>query len=256
MVRARHDSAAGHREFLVFEPATKPRGLVMMLHGCAQDPEDFARGTGMNAVAARQGWVVVWPEQSTGDNANGCWNWFRTGHQSRGFGEPAILAGIVEDLILDRRLARARVAVAGFSAGAAMTMVLRETYPDVFRAFASHSGLGTGLARNGVAALSAMRDGREGGGTVDAPFRPTLIVHGTHDDVVSPSNAAQAARRLPGSTLRLIPNLGHAWSGGRPEGSFTAPGFPDITLEIADFFARAMGQSRWLPSLPFAARAS
>ena len=256
MVRARHDSAAGHRDYSVFVPAVRPNGLIMMLHGCTQSSDDFARGTAMNAIAARQGWIVVWPEQSTGDNPNGCWNWFRTEHQSRGFGEPAILAGIADDLILEHSVPRDSVAVAGFSAGAAMAMILREAYPDVFRVFASHSGLGTGLARNGIAALSVMRNGRKTDKIVDAPFRPTLIVHGTHDDVVSPSNAAELARRLPGSALRLVPALGHAWSGGHPDGSFTAPEFPDISLEIADFFARSMGQRRWLPTLPFGAQAS
>src|SRR5690349_3087159 len=33
-------------------PAGRPfGGLVVMLHGCSQDPDDFARGTGMNALA-------------------------------------------------------------------------------------------------------------------------------------------------------------------------------------------------------------
>ena len=49
-------SAAGTRTFKLYIPASAPdapRGLIVMLHGCKQDPDDFAAGTKMNAVAER-----------------------------------------------------------------------------------------------------------------------------------------------------------------------------------------------------------
>ena len=45
------------------------RGLVVMLHGCTQSPEDFAIGTGMNRVAEAEGLVVVYPEQTRAENS-------------------------------------------------------------------------------------------------------------------------------------------------------------------------------------------
>ena len=57
--------------------------LEVMLHGCKQDAEDFARGTGMNDVAAREGFLVLYPEQRRKSNGMGCWNWFEPAHQSR-----------------------------------------------------------------------------------------------------------------------------------------------------------------------------
>ena len=73
-------SAHGTRDYRLFVPSTLPdgpRGLVLMLHGCTQDPDDFARGTDMNSHAERNGLIVVYPHQSRAHNAQGCWNWFR-----------------------------------------------------------------------------------------------------------------------------------------------------------------------------------
>lgn len=41
--------------------ADGPRGLVLMLHGCTQNPDDFARGTAMNSHAERSGLIVLYP---------------------------------------------------------------------------------------------------------------------------------------------------------------------------------------------------
>ena len=43
---------AGSRQYKLYVPADRPdgpQGLVVMLHGCTQSPDDFAVGTGMNA---------------------------------------------------------------------------------------------------------------------------------------------------------------------------------------------------------------
>ena len=57
-----------------------------MLHGCTQDPDDFARGTGMNRLALAEGLLVLYPEQARKANTSGCWNWFKHNHQRRGHG--------------------------------------------------------------------------------------------------------------------------------------------------------------------------
>ena len=43
-----------------------------MLHGCTQTPEDFAIGTGMNALAEEFGCLVAWPAQPQGANVQNC----------------------------------------------------------------------------------------------------------------------------------------------------------------------------------------
>jgi hypothetical protein len=96
-----HACAAGARRYRLYVPASAGdglQGLVVMLHGCTQSPEDFAAGTGMNALAEAHRLLVVYPAQTGGDNAMSCWNWFRPGDQMRGTGEPAIIAGLTESV--------------------------------------------------------------------------------------------------------------------------------------------------------------
>ncbi|RYE71328.1 MAG: poly(3-hydroxyalkanoate) depolymerase, partial [Oxalobacteraceae bacterium] len=63
--------------WLYMPPQVKPgMALVVMLHGCTQSPEDFARGTGMNALADEVGFLVAYPGQERAANAQKCWNWF------------------------------------------------------------------------------------------------------------------------------------------------------------------------------------
>src|SRR6185503_4089641 len=74
--------AAGTRSYRLYVPATHCRGLrglIVMLHGCTQTPEDFAAGTAMNAQAEKHRLLVAYPAQTAADNAMSCWNWFRPG---------------------------------------------------------------------------------------------------------------------------------------------------------------------------------
>ncbi len=72
----------GARDYRLYIPAapapsSEGRPLLVMLHGCTQTPDDFARGTRMNAAAEEAGCVVLYPAQPSSANPNRCWNWFR-----------------------------------------------------------------------------------------------------------------------------------------------------------------------------------
>jgi len=85
--------------------------LIVMLHGAQQDPDDFAAGTEMNAVAESEGFIVVYPEQSEGANPLRCWNWFRPADQMRDSGETAAIAALTREVMHDlqrRRCSRLR----------------------------------------------------------------------------------------------------------------------------------------------------
>lgn len=198
-VSGKYTSPIGSRAYQVYLPtghtASTPLPMVVMLHGCTQSPDDFAAGTRMNTLADREGFIVVYPAQSKNANGSKCWNWFRTQDQARDGGEPALIAGIVEEVAARYPVDRSRIFVAGLSAGAAMAVILGQTYPDLFAAVGVHSGLAYGAAHDMPTAFSAMSgDPRGTGRTVPAArFVPTIVFHGDRDSTVNPGNGLEVA---------------------------------------------------------------
>ncbi|UCU99284.1 alpha/beta hydrolase family esterase [Acidovorax radicis] len=182
--------------------AGSPMPLVLMLHGCTQDPVDFATGTGMNAAATPANALVLYPEQPHSANPNGCWNWFRPGDQHRGSGEPALLVAMLHDVVARHSVDAQRVYVAGLSAGGAMAALLGREYPDLFAAVGVHSGLQAGAAHNVMGALSAMKNGAKPSAaehhTAHRPANvpalpppPIIVFHGDADTTVHAHNGEQ-----------------------------------------------------------------
>jgi poly(hydroxyalkanoate) depolymerase family esterase len=266
--RRRHDGPHGARDYLLFRPSGRNapvRGVVMMLHGCTQSAEDFAKGTGMNQHAEEHGLIVVYPEQSRGDNMQLCWNWFRPGDQRRDGGEAALLAGLATAVVAENGLDAAGLFVGGLSAGGAMAALLANTHPELVTAAAVHSGLAPGSAQDVVSAFAAMRGDAAGQG--EALRVPAIIFHGSADGTVAPVNAGRLAGPLTGSDERTgkgpsrrfdvlsglnasghrvevwrIDGAGHAWSGGKREGSYTDPAGPDASAEMLRFFLDILGE--------------
>jgi poly(hydroxyalkanoate) depolymerase family esterase len=203
----RRRPAAADRVLVHLPPGlnrSMPAAVVFMLHGCTQDPSSFATATAMNQTADRHGFVVVYPGQPRGRNAQGCWNWFLPEHQQRGAGEPELIAGIARRLIASESgqlIDPTRIFIAGLSSGGAMALILAACYPDVFSAVAIHSGLPYRSAADVASAFAVMR----GAGAKRAPDghaihaamgerarpMPSLVIHGTADATVAPDNARQ-----------------------------------------------------------------
>jgi poly(hydroxyalkanoate) depolymerase family esterase len=268
-----YTNAAGIRSYRLYVPSGykgQQVPLIVMLHGCTQNPDDFAVGTHVNALAETHTFLVAYPAQDSGANMQGCWNWFKAADQQRGWGEPSIIAGITCEVVGEYHVATDGVYVAGMSAGGAMAAIVGEAYPDLYAAIGVHSGLAPGAAKDLPSAFSAMR----GGGPVPArgnsPTVPTIVFHGDRDTTVHPRNAEHliAGRdgagklampikvhkgQVPGgySYTRVVHHdaggraiveqwtvhgLGHAWSGGSSPGSYTDPKGPDASAEMVRFF--------------------
>ena len=259
------------RDYKLFVPGgahAGPLSLVVMLHGCTQDPNDFAAGTAMNDAAREQGFFVLYPAQSQKANPQRCWNWFKHSHQQRGRGEPALIADMTRDVMSRYPIDPSRVYVAGLSAGGAMAAVLGEAYPDLFAAVGVHSGLQAGAARDLPSAMEAMKSGRGSASKASASRVPTIVFHGDADRTVHVANGRQAfAAGAATGTVREeeagssaggrrwtrhvqrdakgdvvaefweLHGAGHAWSGGKRGGSYTDPAGPDATAAMLRFFA-------------------
>jgi poly(hydroxyalkanoate) depolymerase family esterase len=195
----------GGYNYRLFVPSSYSAGrampLVVMLHGCTQTPDSFATSTGMDALGESAGFLVAYPEQPTSANPIRCFRWFEPAHQSRGSGEPSIVAGIVGQISGRYTIDSDRVFAAGFSAGAGLSVVLGATYPDVFAAIAVGSGLEYKAATSASASSGAMSGGGPNPVTQgDLAFRamgsysrvvPTLVFHGSSDTTVAPVNGGQ-----------------------------------------------------------------
>jgi poly(hydroxyalkanoate) depolymerase family esterase len=270
-------NSGGQRSYKLYVPPNagdQPLPLVVMLHGCTQDADDFAAGTAMNKAARAQGFYVLYPVQSREANPQKCWNWFKHNHQQQGRGEPAILAGMTREVIETHAIDSRRVYVAGLSAGGAMAAILASAYPDVYAAAGVHSGLAPGAASDLPSALSAMK-----GAGVRAPTQagsgvPTIVFHGDRDATVHPGNAQGVIAASAGTSAHVesvsVPGMGnkrhstrhvyrdpageiiaehwevhgagHAWAGGTERGSYTDQAGPDATAEMLRFFfERASG---------------
>jgi poly(hydroxyalkanoate) depolymerase family esterase len=261
----------GSRTYKVYVPSSyagRALPVVVMLHGCTQDPDDFAAGTRMNELAEEQSFLVAYPRQPQSANMQKCWNWFNASDQQREGGEPSLIAGIALQVIEEFAADPARVYVAGLSAGGAAAAIMAATYPDLFAAAGVHSGLACGAAKDMPSAFAAMA----GHGVIrrqsEGPLVPTIVFHGNADRTVNPVNGDQVVAQAgpeaaltkvvtrgqsPGgiSYTRIVQRddagtevleqwvlhgAGHAWAGGSGSGSYTDPRGPNASREMIRFF--------------------
>ncbi len=204
-------------------PVARP--MIVMLHGCTQNPDDFALGTDMNNIAGAAGWVVLYPAQSARANPRMCWSWFNGGPEP-GSGEPAWIAALTRRVQDEQRIDPARTFIAGLSAGAAMAVLTVEMHPTLFKGVGVHSGLAAHAAANVMEALSVMKHGPRARPkrfySTDAPASnpiiPVIVFHGDADKTVDPENAehvieqavAHAKQAEPGMIVSEMENKGSA----------------------------------------------
>ena len=266
---------SGARRYKVYVPpdcSAQGVPVMVMLHGGTQPVLDYAAGTGMNQLADVHHFLVVYPEQDARANPMRYWNWFRPQDQRTGTGEPALIAGITEQVISDYEADPDRVFIVGFSAGAAMAVVMAATYPHLYAAAGVHSGLPYGVAHDVPSAFALMRG-------ANAPSRdvqlriPLIVFHGDRDEIVNVVNASHIRQQRLGVSGALtaadgvgethgdvpgghrytrttysgeagelleqwiVHGAGHAWFGGAPGCSYTDPLGPDASAEMVRFFA-------------------
>ena len=277
--------------------------LMVMLHGCGQNPDDFAAGTNMNTLAEKENFLVLYPDMNrhfkpsdmTGYNPFGCWNWFFDNNQHRGKGHPKLIYDMINEVKGTYNIDSTKVYAAGLSAGASLACILGVTYPDVFNGIGICSGVAYDAAKVFILtdpmadeAKKRMEKGvpdpyacgnsaYEEMGEYQKKMR-VIVIHGIHDTVVHPINAQQVITQwaqtnflvdggegladvtpaviksdlLNGKSytqhihhdeegeplleLWMIDQMGHTWSGGNPEGSYTDPEGPNAYRNYLELF--------------------
>src|SRR5215213_7578940 len=212
-------SNPGNLRMFSHVPADLPAGApaVVLLHGCKQRAASFARDSGFLALAERQKFALVLPEQKGlpsylydlyvfpsvlgwfgANNQNGCFYWFEPDKTARDKGEAESIRQMMDFTIEGHAIDRSRVYVAGFSAGGAMTAALLAAYPERFAGGAIVAGVPFGCAETVSEALSCMAVGvdhtpaqwasRVRKAAPHTNFPPLSIWHGRDDDRVVPRN--------------------------------------------------------------------
>lgn len=269
----------GARHFRLYRPPDMKRGerlpLLVMLHGCGQNAKTFAASTRMNLVAARERFLVLYPEQERLANMQGCWNWFDT-QGGRAYSEAALIMKAIEQVCSTHSADPTRIAIAGLSAGASMAALLVTCHPERFKAVVMHSGIPPGTAHSSMSAVGAMHGRRSTKPLAATPLAmaaswpPLLVIHGGADPIVSASNgrvavqvwadaadahatpprSVQRGKRYPMTvtdfkhrrrlvaTLVEIGLLGHGWSGGVTKQPFSDGKGPDASRMVWAFAAK------------------
>jgi poly(hydroxyalkanoate) depolymerase family esterase len=173
--------------------------LVVSLHGCTQTADVFRQLTRWDALAEAKGFIVVFPEQSKGNNNMNCWNFFQQGHMQRDKGEPSLIAGITQWVQQHYTVDSHRIYVNGLSAGGAMSSVMAATYPDLYAA----AGVGSGCEYAATAACAGYKSadpvqaGQQAFQAMGQHARrmPVILFEGDQDTTVPPVNAQQLVQQ-------------------------------------------------------------
>jgi poly(hydroxyalkanoate) depolymerase family esterase len=177
--------------------------LVVVLHGCTQNAEEYAERTQWNRLADRFGFAVIYPEQKMLNNGFSCFNWFSPADASRDGGESLSIKQMIDKMRTDHSIDSQRVYVTGLSAGGYMAVVMLAVYPEVFAGGAVMAGGPFGCATNAVDAQNNCMKGltdrtpAQWGDLVrlasghSGPFPILSVFHGSMDPTVDDQNMTE-----------------------------------------------------------------
>lgn len=203
----------GKLRMFTFSPEKTGEGtpLILSLHGCLQD-HHAAEGIGLLARAQEHDFFVLAPQQIGTNNPQGCFRWYEDAQTGRDQGEAASIAAMIRSVREDH--GPGPNYILGLSAGAAMTVALLGSYPELFVAGMSAAGAPYGCATSLLDAPGCMagppeRSREEWRDRVpgEGPWPRLLVMHGDADPVVAPPNALVLAQQWADLWELENPNL-------------------------------------------------
>jgi poly(hydroxyalkanoate) depolymerase family esterase len=209
--------------------------MVVVMHGCTQNAQDFADHSGWPEVANQMKFLLLFPQQGVGNNLAKCFHWYRSGDSERDSGEALSIKQMVDRMKTNYPVDATRVYVTGLSAGAAMTSVMLATYPEVFAGGAMMAGIPYGCASKLSEAFTCMHSGVQKSATQwgdsvrsaaghQGSWPVVSIWHGTADYIIAPANAHEEMEQWTNvHGLSDIPSV-----------TDTAAGFPHQVFKTRD----------------------
>jgi polyhydroxybutyrate depolymerase len=155
--------------------------LLLAFHGTGESGAAFRAAAGLDAVAAREGWIVAYPDAAVGNWAEGC---DCTAADRLGINDTGFVRILIDSIATRVPVDRARVFAAGFSQGGVFVHRLACDLADRVAAVAS---VGAPMS----AALAPRC----------APARPVsvLVIQGTLDDAYHYEGAGRGPRATLGA---------------------------------------------------------
>lgn len=183
-----------------------PHPLVVVMHGCTMSAEDMDEETGVLALAEAAGVALAFPEQAPTNDATRCFRSFELEDATRGEGEVASIAAMIDHLVATADVDPARVYVTGLSAGASMSFAMLATYPELFAAGAAFAGMTFRCATSSASLFTCgagfvTKTGPEWGDLVRAasshggPWPRVSVWHGTADLIINDHNADESVKQ-------------------------------------------------------------
>lgn len=175
--------------------------LVIVLHGCGENATSVSELTGWNKLADLNNFIVLYPQQKLLNNPNLCFNWFNNHDIEKGQGECASIFQMISFARQHYAIDSNRIYITGLSAGAAMSIVMTATHPELFKygaifaggaykvATNPRDGIKTMLGKKHIPKEKLVNNVREQNPKYKGQY-PTLIIYqGLNDPVVNYKSA-------------------------------------------------------------------
>ena len=196
----RGSRSARRRQYRVYLPknysARRSYPMIMVLHGCLQDHTAIQQVAGFDAIADREGVIVVYPFVTAHSRMRTqyCWGWWLNQHRHRGRGEVLDLQRIAEQVCETYSVDTDRRHICGLSSGGAMSVTSLAAYSDFWTSGASVAGVPFGESSKSVRSSAHIGVRHKTLTTLTrvlrrelvAPAPPLLIVQGEADKTVDP----------------------------------------------------------------------
>lgn len=189
---------------------TNKRPLVVVLHGCGQNAISISELTGWNKLADSHNFIVLYPQQKLLNNINVCFNWFLNHDIEKGLGECESIFQMISFVKQHYAIDCNRIFITGLSAGAAMSVVMMATHPELFKCGAIFAGGAYKIATNQFSAFTGMlgekdlsqedlvKNVREQNPKYLGIYPALIIYQGLNDPVVNYKNATLLVNQWTG----------------------------------------------------------